>query len=65
LPLDEATSHLDVVREREINALIKHLKITRLVLAHRPETLASADRVMVLGRGRAQSADLRPGEGNE
>ncbi|MDA8118728.1 MAG: peptidase domain-containing ABC transporter, partial [Gammaproteobacteria bacterium] len=50
LVLDEATSHLDVSCEREINALVKRLKITRLILAHRPETLASADRVIVLGR---------------
>ena len=55
LVLDEATSHLDVAREREINTLVKRLKITRLVLAHRPETLASADRVIVLGRGCADS----------
>jgi ATP-binding cassette subfamily B protein RaxB len=39
LVLDEATSHLDVAREREVNAHIKRLRITRLVLAHRPETL--------------------------
>lgn len=51
LVLDEATSYLDVIREREVNALIKHMKITRLVLAHRPETLASADRVIVLQKG--------------
>ncbi len=55
LVLDEATSHLDVDREREVNAVVKHMKLTRLVLAHRPETLASADRVLVLQAGRAQS----------
>ncbi|HEX5461028.1 MAG TPA: peptidase domain-containing ABC transporter [Steroidobacteraceae bacterium] len=52
LVLDEATSHLDVVREREINHLISGMSISRLVLAHRPETLASADRVIVLGRAK-------------
>ena len=60
LVLDEATSHLDVAREREINALIKRLKITRLVLAHRPETLASADRVIVLSKAQPQSVVPRP-----
>ena len=54
LVLDEATSHLDVAREREVNALVKRMKLTRLMLAHRPETLASADRVIVLRRGRAE-----------
>lgn len=38
----------------------KRLNITRLVLAHRPETLASADRVIVLGRGQVQSTIARP-----
>ena len=45
LVLDEATSHLDIAREREVNAVVKALNITRMVLAHRPETLASSDRV--------------------
>lgn len=55
LVLDEATSHLDVALEREVNTLVKRMKLTRLVLAHRPETLASADRVLVLRRGHAES----------
>jgi len=59
LVLDEATSHLDVERERQINAVIKRMKLTRLVIAHRPETLASADRVIALQSGRAQSLPLR------
>jgi ATP-binding cassette, subfamily B, bacterial CvaB/MchF/RaxB len=58
LALDEATSHLDVVRERQVNEAIRHLKLTRLIIAHRPETIASADRVVVLGHGTAQ---LEPG----
>ncbi len=59
LVLDEATSHLDVARERAVNALVKRMQLTRLVLAHRPETLASADRVIVLQRGRTESVVLR------
>jgi len=46
--LDEATSHLDVPREQLINDTIKQLKITRVIIAHRPETIASADRVILL-----------------
>ena len=49
--LDEATSHLDVQREQLINDTIKQLKVTRVIIAHRPETIASADRVIVLGDG--------------
>jgi ATP-binding cassette, subfamily B, bacterial CvaB/MchF/RaxB len=50
--LDEATSHLDLVREKQVGDAIRGLRITRLVIAHRPETIASADRVLVLDGGR-------------
>jgi ATP-binding cassette, subfamily B, bacterial CvaB/MchF/RaxB len=40
-----------VVRERQVNEAIRQLKLTRLIIAHRPETIASADRVIVLGQG--------------
>ncbi|MGH7019001.1 MAG: ATP-binding cassette domain-containing protein [Brevundimonas sp.] len=48
LVLDEATSHLDVARERTINAALSKMPVTRLVIAHRPETIAAADRVVAL-----------------
>jgi ATP-binding cassette subfamily B protein RaxB len=50
--LDEATSHLDVASERAVNAALKQLEITRVVVAHRPETIAMADRVVVLHGGK-------------
>ena len=49
LILDEATSHLDMARERRINTALKDLDMTRIIVAHRPETIASADRVFRLG----------------
>ena len=48
--LDEATSALDVEREREVNQAIRQLDLTRIIVAHRPETIASASRVIVLDR---------------
>ena len=63
LLLDEATSHLDVGRERRINGHIARLAMTRIIIAHRPETIASADRIVRIVEGRAQqvsSADWRP-----
>ena len=54
--LDEATSHLDVATERAVNAAIQRLQITRIVLAHRPETLASAQRVIDLSKLRGPAA---------
>lgn len=52
LILDEATSHLDLEKERAVNANIRALSITRIIIAHRPETIASADRVLMLKGGR-------------
>ncbi|MCI1711093.1 MAG: peptidase domain-containing ABC transporter [Chiayiivirga sp.] len=50
--LDEATSHLDVMRERQVNAAVRKLALTKVIVAHRPETIASADRVLVMEGGR-------------
>jgi ATP-binding cassette, subfamily B, bacterial CvaB/MchF/RaxB len=61
LVLDEATSHLDVTRERQVNEAIRQLELTRIIIAHRPETIASCDRVIVLGGHAAPgSAVSRP-----
>lgn len=49
--LDEATSHLDVQLEAVVSNAIKNLKITRIIIAHRPETIRSADRVLALMGG--------------
>lgn len=56
LILDEATSHLDVGRERLINEAIMAQTVTRIVVAHRPETIASADRVLILHNGQLVEA---------
>lgn len=46
--LDEATSHLDVTNEAIISDGVRQLKMTRIMAAHRPETVKSADRVIRL-----------------
>ncbi len=58
--LDEATSSLDVEKEQEVNLSIKALKITRVIIAHRPETIASVDRVLVLMAGKVVQELRRP-----
>ena len=58
LLLDEATSSLDVDRERLVNHAIRQLALTRVIVAHRPETIASAGRVIALQDGRV-TQDLR------
>lgn len=57
--LDEATSHLDVMKERLVNEAVKLLQLTKIIVAHRPETIASADRVLVMEQGRIVQ-ELRP-----
>lgn len=56
--LDEATSHLDVKRENAINAAIRTMRFTRVLVAHRPQTISSADRLLVLDGGTIRQ-DLR------
>lgn len=51
LLMDEATSALDVALERSVNEAISALNISRIIIAHRPETIASAKRVIALLRG--------------
>ena len=52
LILDEATSHLDIESEARVNAAIAALPVSRIVIAHRPETLRSAQRVIEMQAGR-------------
>lgn len=48
--LDEATSHLDVERESVVNTNIRKMDVTRIIVAHRPETIKSADIVINLAK---------------
>ena len=48
--MDEATSHLDLKNESAINQSIASLSITRIIVAHRPSTIASADRIIDLSQ---------------
>ena len=52
LVLDEATSHLDTAREAEVGRSIAAMELTRVVVAHRAQTLATVDRVVELEGGR-------------
>lgn len=49
--MDEATSNLDTELEAIVSEAIKKLNITRIIIAHRPETIRSADRVLTLQAG--------------
>jgi ATP-binding cassette subfamily B protein RaxB len=52
LLLDEGTAHLDLAHEALVSRAISGLGITRIVIAHRPETIAAASRVVRLEQGK-------------
>lgn len=52
LLMDEGTSHLDAALETKVNRAIGALGITRIIIAHRAETIAVADAVYTLERGK-------------
>ena len=49
--MDEATSHLDKGNETKISEQIQHLPMTRIMIAHRQETINMAEKVYVLKDG--------------
>jgi ATP-binding cassette, subfamily B, bacterial CvaB/MchF/RaxB len=54
LALDEATSALDTENERKVSDAIKALSLTRIVVAHRRETINAAERVIAMAQGRVE-----------
>lgn len=46
--MDEGTAHLDAENEARVNAAISALGITRVVVAHRSETVEAAERIIRL-----------------
>jgi ATP-binding cassette subfamily B protein RaxB len=52
--MDEATSHLDLASEAKIATAIAELRITRVIIAHRPQTIRSADRILMFSRGKLE-----------
>lgn len=65
--MDEGTSALDVAIESRVSENIKALGLTRVIVAHRPETIRTADRVVTLHNGRIAADHRRasaPSEAN-
>jgi len=52
LVMDEGTAHLDAAHEQAVNAAISAMGITRIIIAHRRETIEIAQRVLVLVGGK-------------
>jgi ATP-binding cassette subfamily B protein RaxB len=55
LVMDEGTAHLDSATEAHVNAAIAQMGITRLIVAHRRETIKASNRVLVLRQGTLQA----------
>jgi ATP-binding cassette subfamily B protein RaxB len=62
LVLDEATSHLDIHNERQVMEAIARMRITRVSVAHRPETIAYADARIEVRDGMVMQARNRRNE---
>ena len=60
LLLDEASSHLDVAAEAELNAHLERLRCTRIVIAHRLSAIRTADQILVLRHGRVVERGTHP-----
>lgn len=54
LVMDEGTSHLDSSREQAVNAAIARLGVTRVIIAHRLETIMAADRIYAVANGKIE-----------
>ncbi len=52
LVLDEGTSHLDPALEAAVNAALSALNITRIIVAHRPQTVAAAEKIYYFHQGK-------------
>ena len=52
LALDEATSHLDIANEQRVTQALAQMPLTRIIVAHRPETIGAAQRVVCLQQGK-------------
>ncbi len=59
--MDEGTANLDVATERAVNASIIELDITRIIIAHRPETIRMADRIVEMHEGCLSEIELEAG----
>ncbi len=52
LVMDEGTAHLDTETEQQVSLAIAAMGITRIIIAHRSETIASADRLFMAAGGK-------------
>ena len=59
LVMDEGTAHLDAETEAVVNQAIGGMGITRIVVAHRAETISAADRICIANEGKLIEIDRK------
>lgn len=57
--MDEGTSHLDTTAEAKVNRAIETLGLTRIIIAHRPDTINSAQRCLVVSDSTVRERQTR------
>lgn len=64
LVMDEGTAHLDTEHERAVNEAISAMGITRIIIAHRKETIEAAERILVMVGGQLHTIE-KPASSDE
>ncbi|MBX9732308.1 MAG: peptidase domain-containing ABC transporter [Sphingomonas sp.] len=64
LVMDEGTAHLDAAHERAVNRAISAMGITRIIIAHRRETIEIAERILIMADGKLHPTDDQGGQTN-
>jgi len=62
LMMDEGTAHLDAGTEQMVNSGIGRMGITRIIIAHRAETISAADRLFVAAGGKLMEFSKETGQ---
>lgn len=65
LVMDEATAHLDGETEAKVNASLKGQNISCVIVAHRPSTIAVAERQVVMREGVLDEVDWKRPDANK
>ena len=63
LLFDEATSHLDILKEAQVAQEISRKELTRVLVAHHPHSVASEDRTLIMEHGQVTQLDQHAGVG--
>lgn len=57
--IDEGTAHLDPQSEAAVMTSLDGLGLTRIVIAHRPQAIGTANRIILVANGRCQDVEQK------